>query len=109
MAIAGEWPYSGHMTRSRLVALAAALSVLSISPSAVPASPGTAAAACGWQGFKITNLRATSCATAKKALKHYYGGGGTSQGYKCKSTAASGYRAGSCKKSASASFRFAPR
>ena len=77
-------------------------------PSTVAADGATASATCTWAGYAITARQSTSCATARTALKHYYGGGGSSQGYRCTASAASGYTAGKCKAGAK-SFRFAPR
>lgn len=78
-------------------------------PSAVTADAATASAACTWAGYSITARQSTPCATARKALKFYYGGGGASQGYRCKATASSGYTAGKCRSGRTKSFRFALR
>lgn len=91
------------MSHLRPVLLAGLAGLLLALPATAPAAP------CTWEGFKITNLQNTSCAVAKQAVRYYYSMRGSSQGYTCTTTAASGYQAGTCRKSASQKFRFAPR
>lgn len=74
--------------------------------TAAPASADTTAtaSACIWQQFTIFDRHETSCRKAKRILGAYYGGGST-EGYTCRTSAPS-YRSGKCKKSRTQYFRF---
>ena len=86
--------------------LAAALTAALLC-TAAPATADTTAttSACTWQQFTIFDRHETTCRKAKRILGAYYGGGST-EGYTCRTTASSGYRAGKCKRSRTKYFRF---